>query len=160
MRPALLTAIALAALAACKGRTLAASPDPSSEPSASPTAATPLPAAFEGELIAHGVEPFWSVEIEANKIRFSTPEGHVDFPNEGGAMVAGKAVWQSARGNETLRVTLTEQPGCSDGMSDLSYPLAAEVVVGEATYQGCASKRSERPTEGQGTDGAPPPVAP
>jgi len=30
------------------------------------------------------------------------------------------------------------QPGCSDGMSDRRYPLAAELTVGGEERRGCA----------------------
>ena len=83
------------------------------------------------------------------QIEFSTPEANIAFPNKGAAMVDGKAVWENAEGPRPIVVTLSEQAGCSDGMSDLRYPLAAEVALGGTTYKGCAAKTAEKPREGQ-----------
>jgi uncharacterized membrane protein len=127
----------------------APAPAPAPTPAPSPAGAT-LPEAFKGDLDAHGTEPFWGVKIRDAQIEFSTPEANITFPNHGGAVVDGKAVWESTAGDKPIKVTLSEQPGCSDGMSDLKYPLAAEVALGGTTYKGCAAKTSERPREGEG----------
>lgn len=148
MRHPLVTAAALFALAACNTGPPPASPAEAHAPPPAEAPAPTLAPAFEGELVAHGTEPFWNVDIDEARLRFTTPNDRLDFPNAGGRMVGEAAVWESESGGVSLRVTLTERPGCSDGMSDLVYPLAAEVVLGDATYTGCASKRSSRPTEG------------
>ncbi|MBP7700984.1 MAG: hypothetical protein KA098_00145 [Phenylobacterium sp.] len=152
MRHALLiTAAAALLLAACQPQ----APDgsvaqpPADAPPPAPAPAAALPAAFQGDLDAHGTEPFWAVKIREGQIEFSTPEANVAFPNKGGVDGGGKVVWESADGPRPIKVTLSEQPGCSDGMSDLTYPLAAEVVLGGTTYKGCAVKTAEKPKEGQ-----------
>ena len=153
MRHAFLITAALL-LAACQPQ----APDgslaqpPADAPATAPEAAAPvaaLPAAFQGDLDAHGTEPFWGVKIREGQIEFSTPEANIAFPNKGAAMVDGKAVWENAEGPRPIVVTLSEQAGCSDGMSDLRYPLAAEVALGGTTYKGCAAKTAEKPREGQ-----------
>lgn len=150
MRAALL-ALAAVALTACQPQ----APDgsvaqpPADAPAPAPAPAAALPAAFQGDLDAHGTEPFWAVKIREGQIEFSTPEANIAFPNKGGVVDGGKAVWESADGPRPIKVTLSEQAGCSDGMSDLTYPLAAEVVLGGTTYKGCAVKTAEKPREGQ-----------
>jgi uncharacterized membrane protein len=37
---------------------------------------------------------------------------------------------------------------CSDGMSDLKYPMSAEVVLVNETLKGCAARTAELPKEG------------
>ena len=64
------------------------------------------------------------------------------------AVADGAAIWESTAGDKPIKITLREQPGCSDGMSDLKYPLAAEDALGGTTYKGCAAKTSEKPREG------------
>ena len=148
---AVLLALAAVALTACQPQ----APDgsvaqpPADAPAPAPAPAAALPAAFQGDLDAHGTEPFWAVKIRESQIEFSTPEANIAFPNKGGVVDGGKAVWESADGPRPIKVTLSEQAGCSDGMSDLTYPLAAEVVLGGTTYKGCAVKTAEKPREGQ-----------
>lgn len=148
---AVLLALAAVALTACQPQ----APDgsvaqpPADAPAPAPAPAAALPAAFQGDLDAHGTEPFWAVKIREGQIEFSTPEANIAFPNKGGVVDGGKAVWESADGPRPIKVTLSEQAGCSDGMSDLTYPLAAEVVLGGTTYKGCAVKTAEKPREGQ-----------
>lgn len=147
---AVLLALAALTLAACQPQ----APDgsPAQPPADAPVAPVEpqVPEAFKGDIDAHGTEPFWGVQIREAQISFSTPEANITFPNQGLTIEGGKAVWESAAGDKPIKVTLIEQPGCSDGMSDLKYPLAAEVALGGATYKGCAAKTSERPREGQG----------
>ena len=149
------TFLALLALAACQPQ----APDgsqarpPADAPAPPPTVAEPPPpaptSAFSGDIDAHGTEPFWAVEIRADQIGFKTPEASIAFPTAKASMsVAGDvATWESAAGDKPIKIVLRVQPGCSDGMSDLRYPLAAEVALGGTTYKGCAAKTSEKPTE-------------
>lgn len=154
MRHALLiTAAAALLLAACQPQapdgSVAQPPADAPPPAAAPAPAAALPAAFQGDLDAHGTEPFWAVKIREGQIEFSTPEANIAFPNKGGVVDGGKVVWESVDGPRPIKVTLSEQAGCSDGMSDLTYPLAAEVALGGTTYKGCAVKTAEKPREGQ-----------
>ncbi|KQW69272.1 hypothetical protein ASE17_12470 [Phenylobacterium sp. Root77] len=157
---AVLLALAAVSLAACQPQAPDGSPaQPPADAPAAPAAPAvpaaapaepPTPDAFKGDIDAHGTEPFWGVQIRETQIGFSTPDANVTFPNKGMTLAGGKAVWESAAGDKPIKVTLSEQPGCSDGMSDLKYPLAAEVALGGTTYKGCAAKTSERPREGEG----------
>lgn len=160
MRHALLITAAALLLAACQpqapdgsvAQPPADAPAPvpvAPAPTPAPAAAASLPAAFQGDLDAHGTEPFWGVKIREGQIEFSTPDSNIAFPNKGVSVADGAVVWENADGPRPIKVTLREQAGCSDGMSDLKYPLAAEVALGGTTYKGCAVKTAEKPREGQ-----------
>jgi uncharacterized membrane protein len=144
--------IAALALAACQPQapdgSLAQPPADAPPLPAEPAPPPATPAAFQGDIDAHGTEPFWAVEIRQTQISFKTPEASIVFPAGGMAVADGAAVWESTAGDKSIKITLREQPGCSDGMSDLKYPLAAEVALGGTTYKGCAAKTSEKPREG------------
>jgi uncharacterized membrane protein len=144
--------IAALALAACQPQapdgSLAQPPADAPPLPAEPAPPPATPAAFQGDIDAHGTEPFWAVEIRQTQISFKTPEASIVFPAGGMAVADGAAVWESTAGDKPIKITLREQPGCSDGMSDLKYPLAAEVALGGTTYKGCAAKTSEKPREG------------
>ena len=144
--------IAALALAACQPQapdgSLAQPPADAPPLPAEPAPPPATPAAFQGDIDAHGTEPFWAVEIRQTQISFKTPEASIVFPAGGMAVADGAAVWESTAGDKPIKITLREQPGCSDGMSDLRYPLAAEVALGGTTYKGCAAKTSEKPREG------------
>ena len=148
----LIPLIAALALAACQPQapdgSLAQPPADAPPLPAEPAPPPATPAAFQGDIDAHGTEPFWAVEIRQTQISFKTPEASIVFPAGGMAVADGAAVWGSTAGDKPIRITLREQPGCSDGMSDLRYPLAAEVALGGTTYKGCAAKTSEKPREG------------
>ena len=144
--------IAALALAACQPQapdgSLAQPPADAPPLPAEPAPPPATPAAFQGDIDAHGTEPFWAVEIRQTQISFKTPEASIVFPAGGMAVADGAAVWESTAGDKPIKITLREQPGCSDGMSDLKYPLAAEVALGGTTYKGCAAKTLEKPREG------------
>jgi len=94
---------------------------------------------------AFGNEPFWSVTIDSNGLRFISPEDSagVSFP----------AVEPVANG-DTLRWTSKSEKGgilvliwrgsCSDGMSDKTWSHASAVKLNETSYVGCA-EASTRP---------------
>lgn len=148
--------LAALALAACQPQ----APDgqPATAPADAPppattapaAAAAELPEAFKGDLHIVGTEPFWSAQVRETQITFTRMDAPAPAvgPNNGGAIKDGKAVWETVAGDKPLRISLVEQAGCSDGMSDLKFPLAAEVVYDGQTFKGCASKESERPREG------------
>lgn len=141
----------LLALAACSPQAPDGSdapPPADAPPAAAPPAATPIPEAFAGDLDARGTEPFWGLQIRGTQITLQRP----DHPNAVGnnpglRMQDGKAVWETQAGKDRLVVTLTMQ-ACSDGMSDLNYAYAAEVVIGPETLKGCAGKAGAMPKEG------------
>lgn len=120
--------LVLLALAACK---------PAQPPAAPVASADALPQRMQ----ALGTEPFWSVEIAPEGLRYSDPE------NIDGTAFAAKSVaaeggrrWSGELASQPL--TLLVVPGtCSDGMSDTVYPYRATLVRAGQTLNGCARGR-------------------
>ena len=88
-------------------------------------------------LRAVGTEPFWGAEVDGRCVTYSTPE------NQMGTRVwthydASANRWEGALDNGSFKLTLKAHEGCSDGMSDRSYPLVAIVEVGGEERRGCA----------------------
>ena len=153
MRSITLTA-ALLALAACQPQDpdgKAAAP-PADAPTA-PASATPAAASggmdISQPISARGTEPFWAVEItDGTKFKLTRPDHH-DLTAEapGAAMSPDGATWV-AKGAKGEQLTVTLKMGaCSDGMSDLKYPMSAEVVLVNETLKGCAAKTAELPKD-------------
>lgn len=148
MRPALAAA---ALLAACQPQDPDGKPAP--PPADAPTAGTPAAASgldISQPITARGNEPFWALTITGGKsFKLSRPD-HADITAEapGAAMSPDGATW-IARGAQGEQLTVTLRTGeCSDGMSDLKYPMTAEVVLLNETLIGCAAKTAELPREG------------
>jgi uncharacterized membrane protein len=154
MRPITLT-LAMLALCACQPQ------DPDGKPAEAPADAPAAPAAATpaastggmdiGQPIrALGTEPFWALDITGGtKFKLSRPD-QPDLLAEapGSAMSPGGATWV-ARGAKGEQLTVTVKLGeCSDGMSDLKYPMTAEVVLLNETLKGCAAKTAELHKEG------------
>ena len=132
-------------LAACQ-------PKPAEE-KAAPAALAPAARVsdFSQPMTARGNEPFWAVTIEGVTLTLKRP----DRPDlvataPGAAIEPGQATWvaKSADGQQlTVTLRLSE---CSDGMSDLKYPMAAEVALLNETLHGCAAKTADLPRAGAG----------
>lgn len=154
MRPIVLVA-SLALLCACSPQAPdgADAPPPADAPApapapATPPAPTPIPEEFSGDLDARGTEPFWGLQIRDTQITLQRPDHPAAIgPNPGLVMKDGKATWTTQAGASPLVVTLSLAP-CSDGMSDLKYDYAAQVVIGSETLKGCAGKATAMPKEG------------
>lgn len=138
LRTAALTLILnAAALGACQPKADGGAPvvEPVSAP-VPPAAAPqpPVPAAFQGPLDARGTEPFWSLQIRKSGLVFERPDAaKLEQPNSGPVMQGAQATWTTG----SLIATLVEG-SCSDGMSDKTYSLTAEVRLGTETLKGCA----------------------
>jgi len=144
----------LAALVLCACQPQAPDGAPAAQPADAPAAALPpAPAVsdFSQPMTARGTEPFWAVRIDGVKFTLLRPD-HPDavFEAPGATITPGRAEWQ-ARGADgaMMKVTLLVSD-CSDGMSDLKYPMTAEVELGGETLRGCAAKTAELPREGGG----------
>ena len=119
--------LALLALAACKP---AAAPGPAVTASALPQ-----------RMQALGTEPFWSIEIAPEGLRYSDPESieGTTFAAQA-APAEGGMRWSGTLAGQPLRLLVV--PGtCSDGMSDTVYPFKAVLVRGGQTLSGCARER-------------------
>lgn len=136
MKP-LAVAVLLFSAAAC---TPAEPPEP---PPAPPPAPAPAPSLGGVDLTKPlkliGTEPFWGVDIGPGALELTgVDRPEVTAPNAGPKADAASAVWE-ARGSDgkPLKITLTPEK-CSDGMSDRTYALTAEVRHGDETLKGCA----------------------
>lgn len=146
-----LAGLALLTLCACQPQ--APDGDPAPPPADAPPAAeVPAPATvmdISKPITARGTEPFWALTIDGTTLKLTRPD-HADLVAQapGAAIDGGRAVWiAKGSGGEQLTVTLYAS-ACSDGMSDLKYPMSAEVAVVNETLQGCAAKTAELPREG------------
>jgi len=136
MRAFALTALAGLALAACSQPADApAAPEPAPEPG-------PVLAGVDlsQPLLARGNEPFWAVELTGSELVYSGADRPEQRAPQNPPVVQGTmAVWESTTGaGAPIKVTLTATD-CSDGMSEVSYPLTALVEIGDEPLMGCAA---------------------
>ncbi|HYN45857.1 MAG TPA: hypothetical protein VES64_04115 [Allosphingosinicella sp.] len=115
-------------------------------PPVSPPLAASSPCLTQGSerlqvrpLRAIGTEPFWNARIEGRCVTYSHPE------DQAGTRVwtrftpaTGGGTWSGALGGRRFELRTRAQPGCSDGMSDRSYPIAVDLLVGGERRSGCA----------------------
>jgi uncharacterized membrane protein len=130
--------LAVLALAACSKPG-----PPSAAAAAKPTAAKAQVMDISQPITANGTEPFWSLSIDGASFRLARPD-HPDLTatSPGAAIRPGRATWVAMGPDGQMTVTLSASP-CSDGMSDRTYPMRAEVVVLNRTLRGCAAKTAE-----------------
>lgn len=138
-------ALAALALAACQP------PDPAEAIAAPPPgvlveAPKPRVSDFSQDMTARGTEPFWALQVRGTEFvleRLGHPDVAATAP--GALIQPGKATWSAETGSgRTMRVTFWVSE-CSDGMSDLDYPMIAEVDLDSVTLRGCAFKTSQPP---------------
>ncbi|TFI59331.1 hypothetical protein E2493_05700 [Sphingomonas parva] len=134
-------ATATAFVAACRAP---APPAPAAAPARNPAAASPC-LIQDGRqldvaaLRAVGTEPFWNARIEGRCVTYSHPEDQAGtrlwtrYERRGGG-----EIWTGALNGRRFVLRLRPAPGCSDGMSDRRYPLAAELEVSGERRSGCA----------------------
>jgi uncharacterized membrane protein len=140
MRRTLLLSLLL--LSACGRETPPAPPEPEAPP--------PTISDFSGAIDARGTEPFWAVKVRGTQLTLSRPDAPDLIAEAPGATIRpGTATWTGkAADGTTLKLTLYVSP-CLDGMSDLRYPMSAEVTLPGVTYSGCAAKTAQMPREGR-----------
>lgn len=96
---------------------------------------------YAGAITAVGTEPFWKLVIgPEDGIYFSPMEGEAP-PAAPYATPAIGTDGTATFATKDFTVVLKATGACSDGMSDLVFPIAAKVTVGKQTYQGCAYRR-------------------
>ncbi|HEX8625571.1 MAG TPA: hypothetical protein VF782_10890 [Allosphingosinicella sp.] len=133
-------ALSSAFVAACGERAV-----PPGAPPASPAGSSNPCLVQDGKALravalrALGTEPFWNARIEGRCVTYSHPEDQKGTriwtrytPARGGG------TWSGSLGGQRFELRIRPGPGCSDGMSDRRYPLAAELIVGGEQRQGCA----------------------
>ena len=99
------------------------------------SAADAAPVEMSGAVRASGTEPFWSLAISPQDGLVLTEAG---APGATEPYVAPEAIDGGGRftsGKMTVSITAGT---CSDGMSDIAYPLNARLTVGDRTLVGCA----------------------
>ncbi|MBX3476955.1 MAG: hypothetical protein KF910_05075 [Brevundimonas sp.] len=142
MRPTLASSLAVLTLLAGASACTQEAAEPAAGPAAPAQAAVLDGVDLTQPLRALGTEPFWSVDIGPDGVRYAgvdRPERTA--PNPGPVMTGTVATWTTEAQGEALEITLIATE-CSDGMSDRTYPLTARVKVGEETLQGCAAATS------------------
>ena len=89
------------------------------------------------------------MRIDGTRLTLLRPDApDAVFEAPGARIEPGKAMWEARRADgATMRVTLYVSE-CSDGMSDMRYPMAAEVEVAGESLRGCAAKTAELKPEG------------
>lgn len=124
---ALVMAVGLIALASCG--------QGGGEKTGAPEAKA-APSPLSGEIRAAGTEPFWALHVSPQEGLVFTEaggQGDVTEPYTPPAPSLDGGVFT------TPKITLTVSVGrCSDGMSDIEYPLNATAVVNGRTLKGCA----------------------
>jgi uncharacterized membrane protein len=91
-------------------------------------------------LRALGTEPFWGARIEGRCVTYSHPDDQKGTRvwTRFTAGAGGGGTWSGALGGKAFDLRIRPQPGCSDGMSDNRYPMAADLLVGGERRRGCA----------------------
>ena len=123
-----------------------ASAEPSADAASAASAATakpspkvpaPNPEPAKLHFQALGTEPFWSVDVLASKLRYSSPEvSGITFAST--EKKDGKGTRYSGSMNGQAISLLVEPGKCSDGMSDTVYQWKAALTIAGKTEQGCA----------------------
>jgi uncharacterized membrane protein len=137
----LLISAALLGLAGC-GRE---PPEPAAGVTAPPTTPTPRPSATAAAIqpiTARGNEPFWAADVDHSVLTLIRP----DHPP-----LTTPVTWSGPY----ERITWTGQDltlvmaadACSDGMSDLTYPMSAELKLAGETLRGCAFFKADPPKQ-------------
>lgn len=126
---------------------------PDGKPATPPADAPATPAIavmdISKPITARGTEPFWGLVIDGKVLRLTRPDKPDLIAEAPGAAIAdGRATWiAKTTDGQQMTVTLYAS-NCSDGMSDLKYPMSAEVVMLNEALRGCAAKTAELPREG------------
>jgi uncharacterized membrane protein len=128
-------------VAACRaGAAPPAPPAPPATASAGPCRVQDGKPIEAAALRAVGTEPFWGARIEGRCVTYSHPDDQkgtriwTRFTPAAG----GGGTWAGALGGRPFELRIRARPGCSDGMSDRRYPLAADLVVAGERRSGCA----------------------
>ena len=91
-------------------------------------------------LKAIGTEPFWAIATDGRCVTYSTPENQAGtriWTAFSGSRESGQ--WAGFLGKDRFVLLTRPDPGCSDGMSDRSYPIAVTLTIGSEERRGCAA---------------------
>ncbi len=94
-------------------------------------------------LVCAGTEPFWSFTLAGTETRWQSPEGDLAAPLTGPVAASNRTSGWLLTGDGEVRVAvITEDPSCSDGMSEKSWDFGAWVVVSDGRLvTGCCRAR-------------------
>ncbi|HEX5634584.1 MAG TPA: META domain-containing protein [Gemmatimonadales bacterium] len=96
--------------------------------------------ASPGPYRARGNEPFWSLELGAERIVFRTPDGPpVEMPVPDPREVPGGRQWIAETEAHRLVLTVLEQR-CVDDMSGMPSPHTVTVSLDGREYRGCGGE--------------------
>jgi uncharacterized membrane protein len=96
----------------------------------------------------HGTEPFWSIAIDSKSVKYESAGGEKKtIENRGAIAAAGTspefaALYQGKTAEDANRflnviIQRAGAEGCSDGMSDESFPFSVSVLSGNELLIGC-----------------------
>lgn len=89
-------------------------------------------------LYAIGTEPFWSLEVDADSIRFNMADWKQPLTTKTPKVMAkADSIYLDINKQTHYRITIYNR-FCSDGMSDRIYPAAVKIHRNNQTYSGCA----------------------
>lgn len=141
-----LAAIVCLAVAACKPSPGPGAPPPTAIVTAPPPSPTASYFAVPATFSALGTEPFWSAKIVGGTLTYTTPEDPVGRPIAVTREAHAEFVeFRATLGGKPLALRVSKGP-CSDGMSDIVYPLSVVRTLGEDEQRGCA-RTGQTPTE-------------
>ena len=97
-----------------------------------------VPVRMAPVLHALGTEPYWTLDIQARKALYRTPEQQAGVPVYFNWDVTHTEVVYRGQDSQRVPVQLQvfRQP-CSDGRTDRVYPLAVQLQYGQQRRTGC-----------------------
>jgi uncharacterized membrane protein len=93
----------------------------------------------QNRMKAVGTEPFWSADVDGRCVTYSTPENQKGiriWTRFSGTRETGE--WSGSLGKDRFILATRPDAGCSDGMSDRTYPIAVTLKIGGDERRGCA----------------------
>ncbi len=136
-------------------------PIPASEPGANNPAveadtklepvADQSPVLAPAKLKIIGTEPFWGIDIDGDRLHFTTMDDQVGRWLEAvsGATDDGRWQWSGKVGDGGKFSLDIVRDQCSDGMSDRVYAYTAHFSIDQKEYRGCADDPEKFSGEGQ-----------
>ena len=101
-------------------------------------ASEPPPASPE-RLRVIGTEPFWGIDVEGDRLHFTTAEDQAGKHLAASPVAEGDGLRYAGQGDDGIAFDLRLSRGaCSDGMSDRTYAYNATFRYGAVDYRGCA----------------------
>ena len=92
------------------------------------------------QIRATGTEPFWSAQVQGRCVTYSTPESQdgIRVWTQYSTQPFNGHRWLGRLNGKTFEMHVRPEAGCSDGMSDMAYPLAVDLSVDGELRKGCA----------------------